>query len=282
MVQDGFTSEGTLFVEDGAGVKSGLRLGVSLAEVVDPTTETGVVNVRFADRTYAKIRDLKIFSTAIASAQAALSEASSTSISNLETTVQLLEDDINTLSQNFERNFSNNLERIESLSTIVNTLETELETNVVFAKNLENRVVALESPRTSRVGIDQIDIIQNDIYFTGTITITNGNVTGVNTIFAEELKVGDTFIATTTQGDDVEFRVTGFDSDDPVTKITVFPTNRNVPSGSRYLKNKLKTVQEKVNKIIFALKRLGFIVDAPLADFSAVDEFVDPEEFVED
>ena len=74
LVQDGFTSEGTLFVEDGTGTKSGLLLGSALAESVDPTTETGVVNVRFADRTYAKVRDLKIFSTAIASAQAALSD----------------------------------------------------------------------------------------------------------------------------------------------------------------------------------------------------------------
>jgi hypothetical protein len=97
LVQDGFTSEGALFVEDGSGTKSGLKLGVSLAEVVDPTTETGVVNVRYADRTYAKIRDLKIFSTAIASAQAALSEATSVSLSNIETTLQLLEDDLGTV-----------------------------------------------------------------------------------------------------------------------------------------------------------------------------------------
>ena len=95
--QDGLTTEGTIFVEDGSGVKTGLKLGVSLAESVDPTTEMGLVNVRFADRTYAKVRDLRIFTTAIASAQSALSEATSTSISNLETAFQLLEDDINTL-----------------------------------------------------------------------------------------------------------------------------------------------------------------------------------------
>ena len=100
--QDGLTSEGTLFVEDGSGVKSGLRLGVSLAECVDPTTETGVVNVRYGDRTYAKIRDLKIFTSAIASAQAALSDASSTSLVNLETAFQLLEDDVNSLAENFQ------------------------------------------------------------------------------------------------------------------------------------------------------------------------------------
>lgn len=95
--QDGFTSEDTLFVEDGSGVKSGLKLGVGLAEAIDPTTSLGVVNVRYADRTYASIKDLKIFSTAVASAQAALSEAVSTSILNVETTVQLLEDEVSSI-----------------------------------------------------------------------------------------------------------------------------------------------------------------------------------------
>jgi hypothetical protein len=114
LVQDGFTSEGTLFVEDGSGTKSGLKLGVSLAEVVDPTTETGAVNVRYADRTYAKIRDLKIFSTAIASAQAALSDATSVSISNIETTLQILEGDFDSLNQGVFQLLENQNEKIDS------------------------------------------------------------------------------------------------------------------------------------------------------------------------
>lgn len=100
--QDGFLSDATLFVEDGSGTKSGLKLAKALCEVVDPTTDEGAVNVRYANRTYASIRDLKIFSTAIASAQAALADASSTSITNLENAFQLLEDSQDTLSNRFE------------------------------------------------------------------------------------------------------------------------------------------------------------------------------------
>lgn len=99
--QDGLLSDTALFVEDGAGVKSGLKLGASICEVVDPTTDEGVVNVRYANRTYASIRDLKIFSTAIASSQAALADASSSSITNLENAFQLLENNLDTLSSKF-------------------------------------------------------------------------------------------------------------------------------------------------------------------------------------
>jgi hypothetical protein len=118
--QDGLTSEGTIFVEDGSGVKSGLKLGVSLAEAVDPTTEAGVVNVRYADRTYAKIRDLKIFTTAIASAQSALSEATSTALSNLENAFELLEDDISSLEQTLLNNVNQDQEKIQELVVVQN------------------------------------------------------------------------------------------------------------------------------------------------------------------
>ena len=91
-------------------------MGVSLAEAVDPTTEIGVVNVRYADRTYAKIRDLKIFSTAIASAQAALSEATSVSISNIETTLQILEGDFDSLSEEVLRLLENQDEKINTFT----------------------------------------------------------------------------------------------------------------------------------------------------------------------
>jgi DNA repair exonuclease SbcCD ATPase subunit len=121
--QDGLpTDGGTLFVEDGTGTKSGLKLGVSLAEVLDPTTEEGCVNVRFADRTYAKLRDLKLFTTAIASAQAALSEASSTSISNLETTLQLLETDISSLQQSIQTDIYDTRNKIEEATSSISII----------------------------------------------------------------------------------------------------------------------------------------------------------------
>lgn len=98
LAQDGFIEGQTLFVEDGRGVKSGLKLGSSLAECVDPTTEMGILNSRSADRTYAKIRDLKSFGTAVASAQAALSESVADSITNLESAFEALESDYQALS----------------------------------------------------------------------------------------------------------------------------------------------------------------------------------------
>ena len=138
--QDGFLSDATLFVEDGSGTKSGLKLAKALCEVVDPTTDEGAVNVRYANRTYASIRDLKIFSTAIASAQAALADASSTSITNLENAFQLLEDSQDTLSNRFEtRNEKvdeqlNKLDKIteleesfETLSATVTTVDAKIE-----------------------------------------------------------------------------------------------------------------------------------------------------------
>lgn len=142
--QDGLTTEGTIFVEDGSGVKSGLKLGVSLAEAVDPTTEMGIVNVRYGDRTYAKVRDLRIFTTAIASAQSALSEATSTSISNLETAFQLLEDDINSLEENLQSNISNEREKIQELTINQNQLVDRVDDHDTDIQTLASRVAALE------------------------------------------------------------------------------------------------------------------------------------------
>ena len=125
--QDGLATDGgTLFVEDGTGTKSGLRLGAGLVEVVDPTTEAGCVNVRFSDKTYAKLRDLKLFTTAIASAQAALSEATSTSISNLETTLELLETDISSLQQSIQTDVYDTRNKLEDLITTVATLTSSV------------------------------------------------------------------------------------------------------------------------------------------------------------
>jgi hypothetical protein len=145
--QDGLSTDGkTLFVEDGTGTKSGLRLGASLAEVVDPTTETSCVNVRFADKTYAKLRDLKLFTTAIASAQAALSEATSTSISNLETTLELLETDISSLQQSIQTDVYDTRNKLEDLITATGILVTKVSTLEQTVLDLTTRVVALEGP----------------------------------------------------------------------------------------------------------------------------------------
>jgi hypothetical protein len=141
--QDGLLSDSTLFVEDGSGTKSGLMLGTSLCEVVDPTTDQGAVNVRFANRTYAGIRDLKIFSTAIASAQAALADASSSSITNLENAFELLEDSVSTITTSFNSRsdlVDSKLSRLDDL-TAVETSLTEVIAEQTTLSN-ENKVNA--------------------------------------------------------------------------------------------------------------------------------------------
>ena len=117
--QDGLLSNASLFVEDGSGTKSGLKLGIAIVESVDPTTEEGVVNVRYADRTYASIRDLKIFSTAVASAQAALSDAATSSISNLENAFLLLEESQRTSEAGVETRLSVFEDNLDQVRTIV-------------------------------------------------------------------------------------------------------------------------------------------------------------------
>lgn len=119
LAQDGFVQGVTLFVEDGRGVKSGLRLGDAVAECVDPTTETGIVNVRSADRTYAKIRDLKAFATAVASAQGALTESVTESFTNLEGAFESLENDV----QSYRTQLQEALAEIDTLKDKVATLE---------------------------------------------------------------------------------------------------------------------------------------------------------------
>ena len=256
LAQDGLTSENTLFVEDGSGTKTGLKLGVSLAEAVDPTTETGVVNVRFADRTYAKLRDLKIFSTAIASAQAALSEAASVSISNLETTLQLLEDDISTVEQNFQQNLVTSQEQLQNLTLTQRDLEQKsAETNVEIAQ-LGSRVTKLESPVESPEELDLFEENTNTFYYTGTIEIANSVVTGTNTAFTE-LEVGDIFITTTSAGEDVEFRITNITDN---TQLNVTPTNKTVIAGSRFRQSRELQLIKKVNDILRVMKGLEFII----------------------
>jgi hypothetical protein len=260
--QDGLTTEGTIFVEDGSGVKTGLKLGVSLAESVDPTTETGIVNVRFADRTYAKVRDLRIFTTAIASAQSALSEATSTSISNLETAFQLLEDDVSTLEENLQGNITSQREKIQELTINQNNLTDRINTHDVDIQTLASRVLALETitPESQTEAVDVLEIEQNSIYYSGTIQIAGGVVTGSSTDFTTELNIGDIFIAQDENGFDVEFQITAFDTATPDTKLAVIPTNKTVAMGSHYKRDINRLIARKINEVIFALKRLNVFV----------------------
>lgn len=178
LVQDGFVSEGTLYVEDGSGTKSGLKLGVSLAEVVDPTTEMGILNVRSADRTYSKIRDFKIFSTAIASAQAALSEATTISISNLETTLQLLENDLDFLNEEVSRRLQTQEQTIEKFVTQQKETTDQLSN---ISKNLDNKILGNESKISNLedslvTGLAAITEVEaNFVTFTSSVNLSLSN-----------------------------------------------------------------------------------------------------------
>lgn len=145
LAQDGFVQNSTLFIEDGRGVKSGLRLGSALAECIDPVTETGVLNVRSADRTYAKIRDLKTFATAVASAQGALTESVTESFTNLEGAFESLENDV----QQYRIQIS---ELSDSVQTDLGTLtsritfnESSLGTTNQNVLTLSGRILSLEN-----------------------------------------------------------------------------------------------------------------------------------------
>lgn len=131
--QDGFLTDSTIYVEDGVGTKSGLRLGVGLAEVVDPTTQTGVVNVRYADRTYTKIRDTKIFTTAMASAQSALAESVAESLGNIESAIDYLEifdSQADTRISTLEAGFTTLSGLVSQNSDAINNLRTELKDEI--------------------------------------------------------------------------------------------------------------------------------------------------------
>lgn len=269
LVQDGFTSEGTLFVEDGTGTKSGLLLGSALAESVDPTTETGIVNVRFADRTYAKVRDLKIFSTAIASAQAALSEATSVSITNLESTIQILEDDITSTTQSFQGNLENGLANLATLNQTQAELSENFSTLQTSVTNLSNKVQVLEG-KTSGVTLELLETDINTSKLAGTISVANGTVTGDSTNFNNDLEVGDIFYVPFLEdivdpdSDPLpiklqQFKILGFDTSTPGTSMQVTPTDVAVPAGSYYYKAEMQELKTKVNEIISVLKQLNFI-----------------------
>lgn len=270
LVQDGFTSQGALFVEDGAGVKSGLKLGVSLAEAIDPTTPQGIVNVRYADRTFAKIRDLKIFSTAMASAQAALSEATSVSITNLESSLQILEDSITANNQNIDNTISSlsstsalAISTVNELSSTVSTLSTDVQ-------NLSNRVLSLEGGGSNAPSISNLDTSINFYELDGTIAISNGVVTGTDTTFSADLDVGDTiFVAYLDESQDPdpdplpvrlrEFKITSFDTINFSTQMSVTPTNITVGAGAHFYRSESQEIKNKINEILDALKNLNFV-----------------------
>lgn len=176
--QDGLpTDGGTLFVEDGTGTKSGLRLGVNLAEVVDPTTEMGCINVRFGDRTYAKLKDLKLFTTAIASAQAALSEACSTSITNLETTLQLLETDISALQQSIQSDIYDSRNKIEDLNASYNDLDSKVKSverdNLELTVNINSTKSELQTLKNQVTQVTSVVQYNYETTLTAISTITS-------------------------------------------------------------------------------------------------------------
>lgn len=266
LVQDGFTSQGTIYVEDGVGVKSGLKLGVSLAEVVDPTTEQGAINVRYADRTYAKIRDLKIFSTAIASAQAALSEATSVSITNLESALQILENDISSVTQTLQNNLENGLANLATLNQGQATLTTQVSTLETSVNNLTSKVNSLENAG-SLISIEALDTDINANKLTGTISVTSGTVIGNSTLFNASLNVGDViFVPFLEDIEDPsisplpirlqEFKVLGFDTTSPETSMSVTPTNVNIPAGSYFYRAESHALKIKINEIISEINKL--------------------------
>lgn len=147
LAQDGFSSDLTLFVEDGRGVKSGLRLGAGLVECIDPVSETGAVNVRFADRTYAKIKDLKIFATAISTSQAALSDSVSSSFGEFESSFFALENDL--------QDYKNQLTLLVSETSTANqTLTERVEGAEESVVRVNDRVDEL------KVKVDQLAVVQ--------------------------------------------------------------------------------------------------------------------------
>lgn len=196
LAQDGFVEGTSLFVEDGRGVKSGLRLGSSLAECIDPTTETGILNIRSADRTYAKIRDLKIFATAVASAQGALSESVAESFTNLEGAFESLESDVQIyrtqLSEtvtSVELETSNLSERVRVAETGITTINSSLET-------LSDQVFSVETS-----GITDGDRGDITISTKGTVWTINSNTIGPAELIDTNVSSGEYTNATITVDD---------------------------------------------------------------------------------
>lgn len=165
LAQDGFVDATTLFVEDGRGVKSGLRLGSSLAECIDPITETGLLNVRTADRTYAKTRDLKAFATAVASAQGALSDSVATSLTNLEGAFESLETDVETYRTQLTELIDSTDLGVGNLTSRVNNIDSSVGSIESGVQNISDRVTSVEAT------LSQVQVVTEEIEVSGSTTV---------------------------------------------------------------------------------------------------------------
>ncbi len=281
--QDGLLSDATLFVEDGSGTKSGLKLGASTCEVVDPTTEEGVVNVRFADRTYASIRDLKIFSTAVASAQAALADASSSSITNLENAFQLLENSQDTISNLFSSRNEvvdqelKRLDEIDSLSFLVKDLESTTQGLALEVKAIDSSVKKAISGNNSLktiapitysnygsvaalqilTGADTRRDAQTATAVTGLTSASGGSGLNVTVTVDAEGRVTDVSVTSGgtnfLPGDEVTILDSSLTSVSPAAddiKIKISSVNANTSANK--LADQVAALYQKVNEIITA------------------------------
>jgi len=186
LAQDGFVEGTSLFVEDGRGVKSGLRLGSSIAECVDPTTETGILNVRTADRTYAQIRDLKVFATAVASAQGALSESVAESFTNLEGAFETLEADVQTYRTQITETIDSTNLAVSNFSGRLSVVESGLSSVNTTLTTLSEQVFAVETSGITDGERGDISILEK-----GTVFEINPNTIGPTELLDTTVTAGE-------------------------------------------------------------------------------------------
>lgn len=186
LAQDGFVDGLSLFVEDGRGVKSGLRLGSAIAECIDPVTDTGILNVRTADRTYAKVRDLKAFATAVASAQGALTESVTESFTNFEGAFESLEADVQTYRTQVSEAIDSTDLAVSNLSSRVSVVESGLSTINTTLTTLSEQVFAVETS-----GITDGDRGDISILDKGTVFQINANTIGPNELIDTTVTAGE-------------------------------------------------------------------------------------------
>jgi len=172
LAQDGFVEGLSLFVEDGRGVKSGLRLGSGIAECVDPLTETGILNVRSADRTYAKIRDLKAFATACASAQGALTESVSESFTNLEGAFESLESDVQAYRNQLNELIDSTDLGVSGLSSRIDSIDGQLVRADSDLSELSARISTVENT------VENVQVVTSEIAVTRSTSALADNATG--------------------------------------------------------------------------------------------------------
>ncbi len=172
LAQDGFVDGLSLFVEDGRGVKSGLRLGSSVAECVDPITDTGVLNVRTADRTYAKVRDLKAFATAVASAQGALTESVTESFTNFEGAFESLEADVQTYRTQVTEAIDSTDLAVTNLSSRVDSLSSSLASTDTSLSSLSDRTTSIETL------LSDVQVVTSEQSVSGSTQIINNTSAG--------------------------------------------------------------------------------------------------------